>query len=174
MKDSTRHATLRTCAAFLVIPCIGIVAACSRVGPQALPAADLAAEKAALLKRDSEWQAAVDEKMDVQKILSFFATDGIMFGTGEPTDDNREALMKAVSGLTTDPAFKDHWSWSKVELSPDGRLAYLIGTTDMTATDGSGHPVTTHARLVNVWRKDPDGVWRCVLDVWVDAPAPAS
>ena len=174
MKDSTRHGKLRTCTAFLLLPCMGIMAACSPVAAPSLPAADLAAEKAALLKRDSEWQAAVDEKTDVAKILSFFSADGIMFGTGEPTDDTREALMKAVSGLTTDPAFKDHWRWTKVELSPDGRLAYLIGTTDMTATDGSGHPVTSHARLVNVWRKDPDGVWRCVLDVWVDPPAPAS
>jgi ketosteroid isomerase-like protein len=174
MRVSTGHGKLRSCSALLLLACLGIVAACSRAGPQALPAADLAAEKAALLERDGEWQAAVDEKTDVRKILSFFAADGIMFGTGEPTDDNREALMKAVSGLTTDPVFKDHWSWSKVELSPDGRLAYLVGATDMTATDGSGHPVTTHARLVNVWRKDPDGVWRCVLDVWVDPPAPAS
>ena len=174
MKDSAHHRKLRTCAALLLLPCMGVMAACSPVAAPGLSAADLAAEKSALLKRDGEWQAAVDEKKDVAKILSFFSADGIMFGTGEPTDDSREALMKAVSGLTTDPAFKDHWSWTRVELSPDGRLAYLVGATDMTATDGSGHPVTTHARLVNVWRKDPDGVWRCVLDVWVDPPASAS
>ncbi len=147
------------------------LAACSGSSPGASAKVDLAAEKAALLKRDSEWQAAVNEKKDVAKIVSFFASDGVMFGSGEPTDDTREALTKAVSGLLTDPAFQDHWSWSRVELSADGRLAYLVGSTDMTATDSSGHPVTTHARLLNVWRKDPDGVWRCVVDIWVDPPA---
>ena len=134
------------------------------------PAPDLAAEKQALLQRDKEWQAAVTEKKDVAKIVSFFSSDGIMFGSGEPTDDSHEALTKAVAGLVADPSFKDQWSWSRVELSPDGRLAYLVGTTDITANDASGHPVTNHARLLNVWRKDPDGVWRCVIDVWVDPP----
>jgi ketosteroid isomerase-like protein len=155
----------------LLLPlCICAVAACSRSASITAPAPDLAAEKRALLQRDSEWQAAVAEKKDVAKIVSFFAADGIMFGSGEPTDDSREALTRAVAGLVADPSFKDQWSWSRVELSPDGRLAYLVGTTDITFNDANGHPVTNHARLLNVWRKDPDGVWRCLVDVWVDPP----
>jgi ketosteroid isomerase-like protein len=152
----------------LLALCISAVAACSRSASTTAP--DLAAEKQALLQRDKEWQAAVTEKKDVSKIVSFFSSDGIMFGSGEPTDDTHEALTKAVAGLVADPSFKDQWSWSRVELSPDGRLAYLVGTTDITVNDVNGHPVTTHARLLNVWRKDPDGVWRCIVDVWVDPP----
>jgi ketosteroid isomerase-like protein len=148
---------------------ICMLAACSREAP----ITDLAAEKSALLKRDNEWQAAVAEKTDAAKIVSYFASDGIMFGSGEPTDDSRETLTRAVAALVADPSFKDHWSWSRVELSPDGRLAYLVGTTDITVNDAKGQPVTNHARLLNVWRKDPDGVWRCVVDVWVDPPSPA-
>ena len=158
----------------LPVLCGCALAACSAGSPGGSGSVNLAAEKAALLKRDGEWQVAVNEKKDLAKIVSFFASDGVMFGSGEPTDDTQEALTKAVAGLLKDPAFQDHWSWSRVELSPDGRLAYLIGSTDMTSTDTSGHPVTTHARLVNVWRKDPDGVWRCVFDAWVDQPAPST
>jgi ketosteroid isomerase-like protein len=146
------------------------IAACSRSGSIAARGPDLAAEKRALLQRDKEWQAAVTEKKDVAKIVSFFASDGIMFGSGAPTDDTHEALSRAVAELVADPSFKDQWSWSRVELSPDGRLAYLVGTTDITVNDATGHPVTNHARLLNVWRKDTDGVWRCVIDVWVDPP----
>jgi ketosteroid isomerase-like protein len=156
------HCVALSCAALMI-------AACS----SGTPAVDLAAEKAALLKRDHEWQAAVDEKTDVKKIMSFIAADGVVFGSGEPTVDTREELMKAVSGLTTDPGFKEHWGWSRVEISSDGRLAYLLGTTERTTTDAGGHVVTTHARVVNVWRKEPDGVWRCILDVFVDDPTPA-
>ncbi len=174
MRDSKPRVALRSYVPCIFLPCLLLAAACSPGAHTAAPVVDLAAEKAALLKRDNEWQAAVAEKTDVAKILSFFAADGVMFGSGEPTDDTRELLTKAVSGLASDPAFKDHWHWTRVELSPDGRLAYLLGATDMTATDSSGHPVTTHARLVNVWRKDADGVWRCVLDVWVDEPAAPS
>jgi ketosteroid isomerase-like protein len=152
--------------------CIWTLTACSQGTPITARGPDLAAEKKALLARDSEWQADVAEKKDVAKIASYFASDGIMFGTGEPTDDNPQALTQAITAMVADPSFKDHWTWSRVELSSDGRLAYLIGTTDITMNDANGRPVTNRARLLNVWRKDADGIWRCVVDVWVDPPPP--
>jgi ketosteroid isomerase-like protein len=149
-----------------------LVTACTRGTPLAATApVDLVAEKNALLARDQQWQAAVTQKTDVAKIASFFSADGIMFGSGEATDEGHEALTKSVAALVADPSFKDHWAWSRVELSSDGRLAYLVGSTDITTNDVSGRAVTTHARLLNVWRKDSDGVWRCVVDVWVDPPS---
>ena len=132
---------------------------------------DIEAEKAALLARDHEWQMAVTDKKDAAKITAFFAADAVMFGSGETTLTGREALQRAIAELIGDPDFKDEWTWDRVELSPDGRLAYLIGTTNITTRDSSGQPATNHARLLNVWRKDPDGVWRCIVDVWVDSPA---
>jgi ketosteroid isomerase-like protein len=168
MRNIRFHGMFPLSAACVALSC-ALMAACS----SSTPAVDLAAEKAALLKRDHEWQEAVDEKTDVKKIMSFVAADGVIFGSGEPTVDTREALMKAVSGLTNDPSFHEHWGWSRVEMSSDGRLAYLLGTTERTTTAG-GHAVTTHARVVNVWRKESDGVWRCILDVFVDEPTPAS
>jgi ketosteroid isomerase-like protein len=150
---------------------LGTLVGCSsEIPPASSAAVDLAAEKAVLLQRDALWQAAVAEKKDVAKIVSFFAPDGIMFGSGEPTDDTREKLTQSVAALVADPSFKDQWTWSRVEMSPDGRLAYLVGTTDITINDASGRPVTNRARLLNVWRKEPDGIWRCVVDVWVDPP----
>lgn len=149
-----------------------MMAACSP-GQQA-PAVDLAAEKAALLERDHEWQVAVAQKKDAAQIAAFFAADAITFGSGEATVTGRDALTKWIAGLLAGPAFKDEWTWDRVELSPDGRLAYLVGATNITTYDAAGQPVTNHARLVNVWRKDPDGLWRCILDAWVDPPSAAS
>ena len=83
------------------------------------------------------------------------------------------ALTKRLQDLLSGPDFHDDWAWTRVELSPDGRLAYLVGNTNITINDASGHPVTTRARLLNVWRKDADGLWRCAVDVWVDEPEAA-
>jgi ketosteroid isomerase-like protein len=153
---------------------LGCLAACGTFAcshDRVAPAVDLKARKAALLQRDHEWQLAVTEKKDAAKIAAFFTADAIMFGSGEPTVTGREALTKSIADLVAGPAFKDEWTWDRVELSPDGTLAYLVGTTNITTNDSSGHPATNHARLINVWRKDPDGVWRCVVDAWVDAPS---
>ena len=155
----------------------GCVAACATFAcshDRVAPGVDLQAEKAALLQRDHEWQLAVSEKKDAAKIAAFFTKDAIMFGSGEATVTGREALTKSVADLVAGPAFKDEWTWDRVELSPDGSLAYLVGTTNLTTYDSSGHPATNHARLINVWRKDPDGVWRCIVDAWVDPPSAAT
>jgi ketosteroid isomerase-like protein len=171
--DARRAAGDRFAGLLCAVPvALYLLAACSRAAPLASPTSvDLVAEKNALLARDQEWQAAVTQKTDASKIASFFSADGIMFGSGEATDEGREALARSVAALVADPSFKDHWTWSRVELSPDGKLAYLVGTTDITTNDASGRAVTNHARLLNVWRKDSDGIWRCVVDVWVDPPA---
>ena len=155
----------------IVIASACIAAACSS-GTKAAPeaAVDLMAEKEALLKRDNEWHAAVAEKKDIAKITSFFASDGIMIGSGQSTAAGGVALTQAVEALVSGPDFQDEWKWDRVELSPDGKLAYLVGNTTITIANADGQPVTSRARLLNVWRKDPDGIWRCVVDMWVDEP----
>jgi ketosteroid isomerase-like protein len=30
-----------------------------------------------------------------------------------------------------------------------------------------------HAKGVAIWRKEPDGSWRCIIDIWNEAPPPA-
>jgi uncharacterized protein (TIGR02246 family) len=151
--------------ALLSLASAALIASCSRV--------DLAAERAALLKRDSEWHAAVVERKDAAKIASFFTEDGILVGSGEPAVIGREALTKAMQGIVDAPVFEDNWHWTRIELSSDGRFAHLYGSTQLTVSGVDGKPVTTNSRLLNVWRKGPDGVWRCAVDMWVDEPATA-
>ena len=162
---------MRVVSITLVLASASICAACSNRA-QVAPgdAVDLDAEKAALLQRDKDWHAAVAEKNDVDRITSFFASDGIMIGSGQSTATGRAALTEAVRGLVAGPDFQDEWEWARVELSPDGKLAYLVGNTTITINDTDKGPVTSRARLLNVWRKDPDGIWRCVVDMWVDEP----
>jgi ketosteroid isomerase-like protein len=36
----------------------------------------------------------------------------------------------------------------------------------------NGTPITTHLRGVAVWRMEPDGQWRCVVDISNEEPRP--
>jgi len=60
--------------------------------------------------------------------------------------------------------------------SPDGKLAYMRGTSQTTVPGPNGLPMTLQGRGVTVWRFEPDGQWRCVVDIWNDPPpaAPAA
>jgi ketosteroid isomerase-like protein len=57
--------------------------------------------------------------------------------------------------------------------SPDGKLAYMRGTNQMTVPGADGRPMTIHMRGLTIWRLEPDGNWRCVADIANDMPPAA-
>jgi len=138
-------------------------------------AADLKAEEASLMKRDAEWSAVAYEAKDLEKILSFWADDAVVIPSGGPVADGKAAIRAFVQGALAIPGFKIRWTTTKATLSPDGKFAYLQSTTQTTVNGPDGKPQTMDSRATTVWRKDPDGLWRCVLDTWNEAtPAAAA
>jgi ketosteroid isomerase-like protein len=57
--------------------------------------------------------------------------------------------------------------------SPDGKMAYMLGAVETTAPGSNGTLQSTHGRGVTIWRRDSEGVWRCVMDITNDAPPAA-
>ncbi len=61
-----------------------------------------------------------------------------------------------------------------MEVANSGDLAYVSGTFEETATDASGRPVKDHGKYVEVFKKQADGTWKVVADIWnSDLPAVA-
>jgi ketosteroid isomerase-like protein len=69
------------------------------------------------------------------------------------------------------PGFRITWTSSEVTLSPDGNLAYMFSRNAVTLNHETGAPVTTYGRAVTIWRREPDGEWRCAVDIWNAEPA---
>lgn len=132
-------------------------------------AADAKAEEGALMKRDAEWSAVAYEGKDLEKILSYWADDATVVPSGGPVADGKAAIRAFVQGALAVPGFKIRWKTTKAVVSPDGTLAYLLSTTETTVTGPDGTPQAMESRATTVWRKDADGLWRCVLDTWNEA-----
>ena len=68
------------------------------------------------------------------------------------------------------------WEPTKVEVAKSGDLAYLCGTYQMSWDDASGKPVSDNGKMVEIWKKQADGNWKCIVDTWSsDLPlAPAA
>jgi len=47
----------------------------------------------------------------------------------------------------------------------------MRGIDELTAPGPNGTPITLHLRGISVWRMDPDGQWRCVVDISNEEPA---
>jgi len=132
---------------------------------------DPVAEGPKLLQRDAEWSQAASEGKDVEKIVSYWTDDAQVIEPGQPIYQGKAAIRSYVSESLKIPGFKIHWVSRDPVFSPDGKMAYLPGVDEMTVPDAKGGLITLHTRGISVWRRDPDGEWRCVIDIANDAPS---
>jgi ketosteroid isomerase-like protein len=123
-------------------------------------------ERTRLLRRDAEWADAASEGRDVEHILSYWTDDAVVFAPGMPAVAGKDALRQYVLGSLQIPGFKISWTSTDVSFSPDGNLAYMFSRNEVTMNSPDGRPVTTEGRAVTIWRRESDGEWRCVVDIW--------
>src|SRR5580692_8496244 len=152
---------------FRIITLLGIVIGVSGCTP---PAFDVAAESAKVAQRDADWSRASFDGKDIESIVSYWSDDARVLQPGLPPIDGKAAIRAFVAASLKIPGFKIHWVSEKPVLSPDGKIAYMLGNVETTAHGSNGTLQSTHGRGVTVWRRDADGVWRCVVDITNDAP----
>jgi ketosteroid isomerase-like protein len=131
---------------------------------------DLNAERTQLLQRDAEWAAAASEGRDVKRLVSYWTDDAVVLAPGLPAVVGKAALRRYVQDSLQIPGFKITWTSTDATFSPDGNLAYMICTNAVTMNAPDGTPTTTEGRAVTIWRRESDGEWRCVVDIWNEAP----
>ena len=126
---------------------------------------DLAAETARLRSTDAAWLAAIQTK-DVERTISFWADDARIYPPGQPPVVGKAAIRKYVADSFATPGFSITWKTEQFVVSAAGDMAYQVGADHITFTTPDGKPVAMDARSTAVWRKQPDGSWKCVVDIW--------
>ena len=145
-----------------------VVNSCSR------RAFDAATEEAKLLRRDSEWAEAASSGKDIEKILSYWSDDALLIFPGQPILEGKAAIRPYVASSLKTPGFKIRWVSSKAVFSPDGKMAYMPATTELTVPGPDSAPITKQLRGIAIWRLEPDGQWRCVVDIANEQPTAAA
>ncbi len=57
------------------------------------------------------------------------------------------------------------------EIDGSGDTAYLRGSSRVTfAAEGEGDPATELLKFIEIHRKQPDGSWLMVADIWNQSP----
>jgi ketosteroid isomerase-like protein len=122
---------------------------------------------------DEQWSKAAGAK-DVDKTVSYYSEDAVVMPPNAASATTKEAIRKIWKDLLTDTNIS--WKTKKVEVAQSGDLAFSSGTYEVTLSDPTGTPVNDRGKYLEVWKKQPDGSWKCVADIWnSDLPAaPAS
>ncbi|MCX6545965.1 MAG: SgcJ/EcaC family oxidoreductase [Acidobacteria bacterium] len=113
------------------------------------------------------------EKKNLDRYVSFYADDAVLFWPGVPMVTGRTAIRTFMQGFLAMPAFSLSFETAKVDVSRAGDFAYSYGTNKVTLVDPNGNKFRDSGKYVTVYRKQPDGTWKVVADIGnSDLPAP--
>ncbi len=145
-----------------------LASACS----QQTPADTRAADESAIRDLDAQWSNAAAAN-DLERTVSYYADDASLLPPNAPIATGKQAIRAAWASMLG-PDVAVSWQVSKVEVARSGDLAYSIGAYQLTMKDPQGKPVTDRGKLVEVWKKQADGKWKTVADIFnSDLPQPA-
>jgi len=147
---------MRMLALLLAVP-VAVATACA-------PRVDMAAEEAALRQADSAYTVAVQSK-NLDAMLDLYAGDGVMYPPNEPTVSGLEGIRQYATNILNTPGLTVAFTPLDVRVSAGGTMGYTLNTGRITTADGS-----EEIRDFHVWRKEPDGHWKVVVDFWNSPP----
>jgi len=122
-------------------------------------------DEAALRKLDDEWSKAAGSR-DVEKTISYYSDDAVVMPPNIATLTGKEPIRTLWKSMLGSPDFSGGWKASKVEVARSGDLAYVSGTYEFNEKDDSGKPITDKGKYLEVWKKQADGSWKCVADMF--------
>ncbi|MFN8255966.1 MAG: nuclear transport factor 2 family protein [Bacteroidales bacterium] len=126
---------------------------------------DTKAEADEIRKLEDQWTAALQTK-DLEKTMSFFATDAVGMSTDQAIISGIDSLRKKQEEAFADTTtIWDKFSWTNesVEVSASGDLAYVRGSSKFAVKTPVGIVEGT-GKGIDVWKKI-DGEWKAVASI---------
>lgn len=119
---------------------------------------------------DAAWLKAYDTK-DVQKAVAVLDEQGSMLMSNAPIATGKKAVAKLIAA---DFARSQNLTWhvDKAGVAASGDLGYTSGSYEMSFQDASGKTVADKGKYLTVWKKQADGSWKVLFDMFnTDLPA---
>jgi len=114
---------------------------------------------------DAAWLKTYEAK-DVDKAVAFCDEQGSLLWPNGPRATGKNAIAKATESAFAIPDFKLEWHPDQVAVARSGELGYTSGTYRWTFKDASGKPASDKGKYLTVWKKQKDGSWTVLLDMF--------
>ena len=129
------------------------------------PAADPAALEAAVRKADADWAAAAN-RGSADAWMAFYAADAVVLLPNDQLASGSDLLRRSVSDLLALPHLSVIWSPIRVEVTQPGEKALVLDAYELRFEDSRGALVSDRGRRFEIWRRQADGTWKCMVDTW--------
>jgi uncharacterized protein (TIGR02246 family) len=106
---------------------------------------------------------------DAKAAAELYATDAVFAASGFGTVKGHDAIAAALTQFLKDATFTVKETSTDFQVDPNGSIAYLVASYEMTQTPpGATAPVTVTGTNVTVYRKDASGTWQITADMNID------
>ena len=134
-----------------------------------------AADESAVRDADAQWAKTAGAN-DLDGTVAYYTDDASLLPPNAPIAIGKQAI-RAVWAALLSPHATVSWQVTKADVARSGELAYVIGVYQITPKDPEGKSLADRGKLVEVWKKQADGKWKTVADIFNSdlpaAPAPA-
>ena len=134
------------------------------------PATSFTAEDSVAI--DSVWagvMAIINGSQDYEALVEMgYAPDAVELAPNRPAVEGREAIAKYLESFPHLTSFNT----TTIDLTGAGDLAYQYGTYHMVM-EGPEGSMTDDGKFIELWKRQPNGSWKVVYDVFnSDVPLP--
>lgn len=160
------RSTLITERTLLILLALLLTTACEpKTATETHTADTRAADESTLKNLDNEWSKAASAK-DADKTASYYSDDAQVLPPNSPVIHGKAGARAMWQSMFNTPGFGGGWKATKAEVAKSGDLGYTSGTYEMNETDAAGKPKTDKGKYLAVWKKQADGNWKCVVDMF--------
>ena len=148
------------------ISCLGVLLfiGCTQTAPD-----PRAADEKELRDLDAQWSKAAGAR-DLDATVAYYADDAVVMPGDAPVANTKQTirdLWAPMMALNVSVS----WQLNQAEVARSGDLGYAKGVYQLVMKDAAGKTTTERGKLLEVWKKQSDGKWKCVIDNFsADAP----
>src|SRR2546430_16203848 len=107
----------------------------------------------------------------MNKFVSYYAPDGTVYQPAMAKVTGAQAIKAQAGQMMALRGFSLGWTPAKADVGKGGDVGYTTGTYAMTMKNAAGNPATEAGKYVTVWKKQADGSWKVVEDIFnADTP----
>jgi ketosteroid isomerase-like protein len=128
------------------------------------------AAASALVRADEEFSADAQRLGVAAAFVKWAAPDARMLPAGQDVVSGLDAVRKHMASFPVKATLS--WKPFHADLAASGDLGYTLGTYELRSTDEAGKEKVSHGKYCSVWKRQPDGTWRWVVDVGTSSPEP--
>ena len=147
---------------------VTLASACA-VGLPAPGVAQAPGHERAIADAYDAWVETVNSK-DLEAWYSYLAPGAVFFPPDGPALFGRSAIRGYYEALFRDPRFALDCRLERVEVATAEDVAWGYGYCQSTFTGADDRAARGSTKWVKVWKRQPDGEWKCAVNTWNALP----